>query len=310
MAMGCLAFPLPGEPTGEVGVRPSRARIGSCQGSALLGIIYLGIELKLRKVNPQISIYVFFATLLTEWSQEYWQNVRHLEFFQKLELEEEDFATCIPISWHTDGVKIYRSQKAWVYSYAACTRKGPSLESKLLFMLFRDCQMVKPDTHDETGLLVAWCMDVLRTGNFPECQYGGAPWPDGSLEAKRAGMPYAGGWKAAFAAFKADLEARAMVHKMVRNWASNSICEHCLASKVAGLTFGDFTETAAYLNYQLSHDEFLELNPPDRQSTWIHVKGWTKDRNLDVTRPYDFDLEVFFLVFASLPKICSPQKPS
>eukprot|EP00439_Symbiodinium_sp_Y106_P037149 s7437_g4.t1 len=141
--------------------------------------------------------------------------------------------------------------------------------------------MLKPDTHDEIGAIIAYVMRVLMTGMFPDVQWDGAPWPEKSLEFKRAGQPFAGGWRACFAAFKADLEARAMVHKMVRNWSCNSICEHCLASKLPELSYGDFSDGASYMQFMLTHDEFLELNPPHRQSSWINVPGWTKDRNLD-----------------------------
>ena len=210
--------------------------------------------------------------------------MQHLDFYPKLGLREEDWPHCIPLSWHVDGVKVYRSQKAWVYSFGCCTRKGPSIDTKLLFLLFREQEMLKPDTHDEIGAIIAYVMRVLMTGMFPDVQWDGAPWPEKSLEFKRAGQPFAGGWRACFAAFKADLEARAMVHKMVRNWSCNSICEHCLASKLPELSYGDFSDGASYMQFMLTHDEFLELNPPHRQSSWINVPGWTKDRNLDV--PY------------------------
>ena len=120
--------------------------------------------------------------------------------------------------------------------------------------------MVKPATHDDVGTLIAYVQQVLMTGMYPDTQWNGSPWPKNSVEAGRAGKPFAGGWRAYFAAFKSDLEARALVHKMVRYWNSNSICEHCLASKLPQLSYGDFTDGAAYMQYMLSHDEFLELN--------------------------------------------------
>ena len=213
--------------------------------------------------------------------EEYWKHVAHLPFYKDLQIEEEDWDHCIPKSWHVDGVKIYKSQKAWVYSLAACTRKGPSVATKLLFLLFRETEMAKPATHDDVGHIISYVMEVLRSGAFPHKQWDGADWEPGSLQAQRAGLPYAGGWIACFASFKADLEARALVHKMVRHWACNSICEHCLASKLSPLTFGDFTDNAAYLRFMLTHEEFLELNPPERQSSWTAVRGWTKDRNVE-----------------------------
>ena len=159
--------------------------------------------------------------------------------------------------------------------------------------------MVKPATHDDVGTLIAYVQQVLMTGMYPDTQWNGSPWPKNSVEAGRAGKPFAGGWRAYFAAFKSNLEARALVHKMVRYWNSNSICEHCLASKLPQLSYGDFTDGAAYMQYMLSHDEFLELNPADRQSTWTAVPGWTKDRNLEVPCTWIFSL-LCVLVFETL----------
>ena len=214
-------------------------------------------------------------------AQEYWSNVSHLPFFEKLELHEEDFSRTIPISWHTDGVRVYRSQKAWIYSFAAMTRKGRSIDTKMLTLVFREHDMDKPGTHDDIGRLIGWIMDVLRTGKSPLKYMFGREWPKGSLARARAGQPYAGGWTCAFAAFKADLEARVQVHKLVRNWASNSICEHCLASKLPTLNYANFRDDAPFLEHIFTHSEFLLLNPPHRQSSWMCVRGWDKDRNLD-----------------------------
>ena len=53
------------------------------------------------------------------------------------------------------------------------------------------------------------------------------------------------------------------------------------------------------MQYMLSHDGFLELNPADRQSTWTAVPGWTKDRNLEVPCTWIFSL-LCVLVFETL----------
>ena len=214
-------------------------------------------------------------------AQEYCSKVSHLPFFEKLEITQEDWSRTIPISWHTDAVRVYKSQKAWIYSFSAMTRKGRSIDTKMLTLLFREHDQFKPGTHDDVGTLIGWIMEVLRTGRFPLKDMRGRDWPHGSSERAHAGLQYAGGWRCAFAAFKADLEARVQVHKLVRNWASNSICEHCLASKLPTLNYANFRDDAPFLDHIFTHAEFLLLNPPHRQSSWMCVRGWDKDRNLD-----------------------------
>ena len=201
---------------------------------------------------------------------EYWSYLSHMPFYEDLDLKDPE--STIPISWHCDGVKVFKTHKCWVYSFSSCIRKGPSLDTKLLFLDIRDTLLVKPPTHDAVGKLIGYCMDVLMTGNFPQKDYEGRDFPADSLEARRAGLPFASGFKAAFAAFKADLEARVMIHKLVRNWSADSICEHYLASKLPnGFNYGDFSNNAAYFECLFSHSEFLWLNPPTKQSSWVHV---------------------------------------
>lgn len=213
--------------------------------------------------------------------RQFWEHVKHLPFYGELGLESVDHKRTIPLAWHMDGVKVYKTHKAYVYSCSSLIRKGPSLDTKLLVLLIRDGDLVKPQTHNSIAKLVAYIMGVLRTGNFPLVDHEGIPFKPGQPEWEKAGTPFAGGWKAAFAAFKADLEARVMVHQLVRNWASDSICEHCLASKTDDFSYGDFSNRAAYLDHIFTHKEFLLLNPAHKQSSWIQVPGWDKDRNLD-----------------------------
>ena len=214
---------------------------------------------------------------------EYWSRSSHLPFYQKLTIDNPE--TTIPIAWHVDGVKIYKTHKAWVYSFSSAIKKGPSLISKSLVLLFREAVMVKPFTHDAVGRIVAYIMKVLQTGLFPSQDFSGNDFPKESVEEIRSGTPFAGGWKGAFACFKADLEARVLVHKLVRNWASDSMCEHCLASRLPQFTYGDFSDRAAYWECMFTHEEFFLLNPASRQSTWLNVPGWDKDRNLDEPWP-------------------------
>lgn len=213
--------------------------------------------------------------------REYWSHLEHMPFYEDLELELPN-DTC-PITWHCDGVKIYKTHKAWVYSFASAVRKGPSLNTKLLFMIFRENEQVKPDTHRCIAKIIGWVMKVLMTGKYPTRNHKGELYPPDSVEAGRSGERFAGNWRFAFGAFKADLEARVQVHQLARNWQSDSICEHCLANKLPNqMVYTNFSDRAGYMEYMLSHKEFLLLNPPNKQSAWVDVPGWAKDRNVEV----------------------------
>ena len=183
--------------------------------------------------------------------------------------------------FHTDGVKVYKNQKAWVYSLSSACRKGPSMSTKLVFIIVRDNMVVKRKTHDAIGHLVGYMMDTMMTGCFPLRDHEGLEFQPGSPAAERAGKPFASGWSMAFAGFKGDWEARALVHKMTRYYRTTYICEHCMASYKDDFTFGDFRPGANSQLIRFTHDQFLALNPPNDQSSWTSVRGWTKDRNLE-----------------------------
>ena len=211
-------------------------------------------------------------------SKEYWQRLADCGegFVEQLDLAVPDYT--VPIVWHCDGVRVYKQQKAWIYSFSSAVRKGPSLTTKMISFILREPLMVKEKTNDMVGQVIGWIMRVLTTGKFPTADFWGNPWPCDSLAARRAGRWFANGWRAEFAAFKSDLEARVIVHKLTRNWMSNLICEHCFGGKL--LPYGDFTDNAAWMDTELTHDQFLMINPPQKQSAWLKVRGWTKDRNL------------------------------
>ena len=172
------------------------------------------------------------------------------ESVQMLQLEEPQ--KTIPIFWHTDGVRVFKQQKNWIYSYASALKKGSSLQSKLLLLLVRETLVWKPFTHDRIAEVIAWVQRVLQTGKYPDADFTGAPWEEGSLQAKVAGSVFAGG------------------------------CEHCLATKKDGVFYyKDFSPNAAYLSLQFTHAQFMIMTPAEQQSKWQHVPGWTKDRNLE-----------------------------
>ena len=214
-------------------------------------------------------------------TREYWSHCEHLDFFNRLGLSPEDCGFCVPLYFHTDGVKIYKNQKAWVYSLSSACRKGPSVSTKLVYILARDTMVVKHKTHDAIGKLSGYICDTLMSGCFPRRDHEGNDFEPGSPAAMRAGEPFASGWSMAFAGFKGDWEARAIVHKMTRYYRTTFICEHCMASYKMDFTFGDFRPEANSQAIRFSHNDFLLLNPPNGQSSWLHVKGWTKDRNLE-----------------------------
>ena len=228
-------------------------------------------------------------------STQFWEHCEGMGFFNQLGLDASAYASCMPLSFHADGVKVYKNQKAWIYSVSSSCRKGPSMTTKFVYLIVRENQIVKNKTHDSIGKLSGYIMDVLSTGRFPLYDYEGSEFPTGSMAARRAGELFAGGWSFAFASFRGDWEARVIIHKLTRSYRSKYICEHCMASYSDAFTFADFRQTAASQSVRFSHNDFLLLSSPQNQSSWLTVRGWTKDRNLEDSFNNYFNL--FHLVF-------------
>ena len=185
--------------------------------------------------------------------------------------------------WHGDGVRVYKQQKCWIYSFSSALRKGPSLQSKLLFLVVREACTWKPFTHDCIGAIVGWVQRALQSGRYPEFDFNGQQWPARSRERALAGQQFANGWKLAFSAWKGDWEAKVYIHKLAMSYNHNALCEHCPASKldVDGFFYKDFSPRAGYMSLQYTHAQFMLLTPVSQQSSWTCVPGWTKDRNLE-----------------------------
>lgn len=70
----------------------------------------------------------------------------------------------VPLFVHADGVKIYKAQKAWVYSISSACRKGASMKTKLVILVVRENKVIKEKTHDAIGVLMGYIMNTLMTG--------------------------------------------------------------------------------------------------------------------------------------------------
>ena len=118
-------------------------------------------------------------------AKEYWHKVRGEDFYSTLQLTEPE--RTVPIVFHVDGVRIYKQQESWIYSYSSMTKKGGStVENKIVLCLVRDALVAKPQTHDALAKIVTWVCTVLQTGRYPCKDFYGQDWPAGSKEAERA----------------------------------------------------------------------------------------------------------------------------
>ena len=222
---------------------------------------------------------------LRSMCRQYWSHCQHLPFYQALELSERDHEQMLPLVFHGDGVRIFKQQKAFVYSWASALKKGTSLQTKAVLLLVREYHLVKGQTHDAVGHVISYITEVLRSGLFPLKDLDGADFAPGSKQAMLAGSSFCGGYRACFAGWKGDWEARVQVHKLQRHYGCLQVCEKCPAMKTSDvLSYGDFRPSATHRLLTFSHEEYLDMTPKALQSSWTAVKGWSIHRNLEAFR--------------------------
>ena len=112
--------------------------------------------------------------------EDYWNHCTHLDFYARLQLEANQHRTTVPVFFHADGVRTYKAQKAWIYSFSSACRKGPSTKNKTCAVGNR---VIKDKTHDAIGKLMGYITSTMQSGQFPDRQPDGSPFAEGSLEA-------------------------------------------------------------------------------------------------------------------------------
>ena len=212
--------------------------------------------------------------------QDFWNHVKDEDFVQSLDLSQP--SKTIPLAFHVDGVKVYKNQKVWVYSYSSMVRKrGNSLENKTVLAIVRDSMLAKPHAHDAMARVIAFICKTLSTGLYPLCDWKGNPWPSNSREHALAGTPLhvmmdgAVHLRLSRGTWKLESWFTRWFETTWQIWFVNiARLENCWAMLTSG-------RNAPWTSVRFSHQEFLDLNPPNRQSAWTNIPGWTKDRNLE-----------------------------
>jgi hypothetical protein len=223
-----------------------------------------------------------------------------------LQGKPEVWPWAIPIVWFTDGAEFTKGSQTEgvVYQWSSAIVEGiTSMESKYLtaFLVGDTCL---PITNDELVAYFAWCSKVWLAGRFPDTDFYGSPWPEGSWRCAMKNKPIAGPYFGVFSAVTHDAKARYETHHFANYYNCNYICESCLACVHPGrLSYCNFRKDAPWRNYRISHERYLQITPASIVSPWSQIPGWHLSRCLldwmhcnhlgvgrDVTAQIAFDL--------------------
>lgn len=161
----------------------------------------------------------------------------------------------IPIFFHQDGVPCYRNEALHIISWSSVLSQGDAWDSRNVIAtlpsartsdrtLRRLCQLIADDLQQ--------CMNESRIS------------------------PY----KACFAGWLGDYEARALTHCERRYYRSNFVCMECSASKhIKDMYFTDFRMSALWrMTYPTSQEMYMRTTPPEELSPWCCVPGFEISR--------------------------------
>eukprot|EP00959_Pyramimonas_sp_CCMP1952_P050175 1048423-Pyramimonas_sp.AAC.1 len=119
------------------------------------------------------------------------------------------FDMCIPIGVHADKGQHISRDKVLNIAWGSTTCRAPTLFSKFLFTVVPDEFLIKGKTDEELYSILAWSLQHLVSGRYPQCDHNGTPWPAGSRRERLAadsGGFLAGGFAGLFSEYRGDWE--------------------------------------------------------------------------------------------------------
>ena len=137
----------------------------------------------------------------------------------------------VPLRLHGDDVAVTNTFSVLVVSIcSALTYRLPAEESKLpCFTL--PLKDLADKTFDTCYEVLAWSLNVLMSGHWPETDHTGKKFPPKSFRATQAGKPLAGYWKGMTIEILGDWKWIKETFKFPQYYGANSVCQLCEAVK-------------------------------------------------------------------------------
>lgn len=176
---------------------------------------------------------------------------------------KDPFKYAIPISVHGDGVAISGVGKSWsrsvdAYSWAGMLAKGETaISNYLIYVLYS--QLIMKESLERFWKILAWSFYWLFVGRWPRKDPDGKDWPEGSVDAERAGVHLAGGYFCTVFCVRGDLEHMAKGFKL--QWPTSSQpCSLCHAN-TSTIPWTETSATATWRGSCWNNKDWLEAHP-------------------------------------------------
>ena len=191
----------------------------------------------------------------------------------------EDQGSFIPCFVHSDGGEVYNSCEYIIWSWSSCLVMGRNTwDFKLFIGMVPDHMRYNHVTDEEIIFYIWWNFEVLESKRHPSVDHLGRPLT--GRRAALAGTPIAGAWGASFVAHISDLKERVRIHRFIRYYQCNFLCEKCLGHRWASWANAyDFSDSAKWRELEVTHESYLLSTPPGSRSPFCRFRSWTIHRN-------------------------------
>lgn len=245
--------------------------------------------------NYETHFHEVFGTGLVS---EFWRKVDmtdvRVALHTGLPIEHAQLQWCIPGWVHGDAVEYHDRDSLMTWSWGSMLAiEISSLVSSFLFTAWPKLA-TSSGTWSTLMQVLVWSLLALAQGNWPTTQWDGTAWPPGSEDARRAGVPLAGGWRVVVMSLLGDQEHFSNNLGMP-HWTKDRFCWLCDCTKKSGTPqqkFDYFAPDNAWV-FKSSHEELasptsnhplfslgltcfsimLDILHAWDQGMWVHLAG-------------------------------------
>ena len=152
-----------------------------------------------------------------------------------------DPARRVPIGIHGDDAGVQGGEKILVLTWGSVVRAMPTLDSRLIFCMLKVSLCIAA-TFREVYLVLAWSLNALATGIFPDADHKGRVFSRDYMphRARLAGQPLAGGIIACWSEMRGDWKFLREALLLRRHYNAFRVCHLCGACRTGSNRFTCF----------------------------------------------------------------------
>ena len=209
--------------------------------------------------------------------REFWKKSQESDWYADhpfVESFEHEPQNCIPIKIHGDDGPMTKSNSLNVLQFSSVLGRTATMLSRWLIMVSIAGSLLGDG---EIWDVVEWSLRAAASGHHPDKDWLGTPFAATSERGRKAGRPFAGGFKFILTWFVGDLKWVVELFAFEYHYNTNSICHQCRATKSVGPLYGyNYKSDAGWRFAKRLHFLYMQsvgASRPITQLPGVHVFG-------------------------------------